>query len=73
MRASFPRVFAGCDSNEEQSNGPNQTQVGHVFAVCVDLSACQIVKLRLFISIFKPSHWMLATAGNARGFEWLVG
>lgn len=51
MRASFPRVFAGCDSNEEQSNGQNQTQVGHVFAVCADLSTCQVVKLWLFISI----------------------
>lgn len=51
MRASFPRVFPGCDSNEEQSNGQNQTQVGHVFAVCADLSTCQVVKLWLFISI----------------------
>lgn len=73
MRTSFPRVFAGCDSNEEQSNGQNQTPVGHVFAVCVDLSTCQIVKLLFFISISTIPLDVDNSWSNSSRFEWLFG
>lgn len=44
-----------------------RSKIVHVFAVCVDLSTRQRVKLWAFYLNFKPSHWMLTTAGKNLG------